>query len=769
MSGIASGAATGAAAGSVVPGLGTLAGAAIGGIAGGILANGDQNAAGADYQQALQNYQNIVVPTIGEQQWNLANEQAAGTLTPQALATYNMGPNALANITTNPAYTQAQQQQLAALQQLGAGGLTAQEQQNLIQSQQAAAGQAQSQNAAILQQMGARGMGGSGAQLAAQLSNSQNSANQASNNANSINTMAQQNALGAMSGAGGLASQLQQAQFGQQAAVAQAQNAINQFNTQNQQQVAGYNTQAANQAQASNLANAQNIANTNTNLANQTQEHNTGLYQQQFNNQIQQASGEAGALGAQGTYNQNQANATRGEFSGIGAAAGDAIAAGAAGSGNSSSSNSTSSQQPPNLGNLGSTQATQNGDANAGWAHGGKIPSNQRYAQGGQVQMSPQQMQQLQQAQSMAATGGAQAPMASQGLSPQQLQMLQSMIAQKAPVVSRPALPVQQPLPPQQAMARGGQVQSDLSPEAAEKLGHFIAKLAGGGDVIGLSGHAGNIKLPSHPMAHMANGGQTPNMIQHFAGGGMTGSLAQLAPLALAVLSKGGRVPEHNQANLGQLQNSFNRFISEEKQEPRKMYEGGNLTGLPHAPSLKKSDSNDMNQSYADGGSVQNSGGLSPEAKQQILASLANTFSPTPVAAPKQYAQGALPNAEDAAAYGQAATMSPAEQAELAQTQAAMAKFRAANNMPADTSLPNPNNNGMSKGGITHSALDVGMAMVRGGGVPGRAPVKGDSPKNDIVDAKLSPGEIVIPRSKVNKSDDEIMDFVKKAREGKRK
>lgn len=36
-----------------------------------------------------------------------------------------------------------------------------------------------------------------------------------------------------------------------------------------------------------------------------------------------------------------------------------------------------------------------------------------------------------------------------------------------------------------------------------------------------------------------------------------------------------------------------------------------------------------------------------------------------------------------------------------------------------------------------------------GGQVPGVAPVKGDSPKNDIVPAKLSPGEVVLPRSVV--------------------
>lgn len=43
----------------------------------------------------------------------------------------------------------------------------------------------------------------------------------------------------------------------------------------------------------------------------------------------------------------------------------------------------------------------------------------------------------------------------------------------------------------------------------------------------------------------------------------------------------------------------------------------------------------------------------------------------------------------------------------------------------------------------------------RGGGkVPGKAKVKGDSPANDTVDAKLSPGEIVIPRSAAHDEDE---------------
>ncbi len=39
--------------------------------------------------------------------------------------------------------------------------------------------------------------------------------------------------------------------------------------------------------------------------------------------------------------------------------------------------------------------------------------------------------------------------------------------------------------------------------------------------------------------------------------------------------------------------------------------------------------------------------------------------------------------------------------------------------------------------------------MSRGGIVEGEAPVKGDNPANDIVDAKLSPGEMVVPRTVV--------------------
>lgn len=53
------------------------------------------------------------------------------------------------------------------------------------------------------------------------------------------------------------------------------------------------------------------------------------------------------------------------------------------------------------------------------------------------------------------------------------------------------------------------------------------------------------------------------------------------------------------------------------------------------------------------------------------------------------------------------------------------------------------------------------MLAAQGGKVPGRAEVDADSPKNDTVPAMLSPGEIVIPRSVVDKGPDAAKRFVK--------
>lgn len=55
-------------------------------------------------------------------------------------------------------------------------------------------------------------------------------------------------------------------------------------------------------------------------------------------------------------------------------------------------------------------------------------------------------------------------------------------------------------------------------------------------------------------------------------------------------------------------------------------------------------------------------------------------------------------------------------------------------------------------GGVAKTAASPAppVAAARGGKVPGKAMVSGDSQENDVVPAMLSPGEIVIPRSKAD-------------------
>lgn len=67
-----------------------------------------------------------------------------------------------------------------------------------------------------------------------------------------------------------------------------------------------------------------------------------------------------------------------------------------------------------------------------------------------------------------------------------------------------------------------------------------------------------------------------------------------------------------------------------------------------------------------------------------------------------------------------------------------------------DSSKNSSSGSGSGSGGMSSLASMapmIAMLAARGGQVPGKAKVQGDSPKNDVVNAKLSPGEIVIPRS----------------------
>lgn len=73
----------------------------------------------------------------------------------------------------------------------------------------------------------------------------------------------------------------------------------------------------------------------------------------------------------------------------------------------------------------------------------------------------------------------------------------------------------------------------------------------------------------------------------------------------------------------------------------------------------------------------------------------------------------------------------------------------------ANTAMSMPSVPMMAQGGQVQSGprSHIGRMYKAGGKVSGKAQVAGNSPKNDTVDAKLSPGEVVIPRSVMNGND----------------
>lgn len=284
-------------------------------------------------QQAIDAFNSIKTPELSQLQVQLQQYVNAGKLTPQQAESQLLSSNAFNAIATDPSYVGAQKQALQQLQQIGTqGGLTAVDraQLNDITNQQNQ--QNQSQNAATMQQAQQRGIGGSSLNVVNQLANEQGNADRAANQGLGVAAQAQQRALQAMQAAGTQGGQLEAQQYGEQANKAQSQNAINQFNAQTLNQQNLYNTQAANAAQAANLANQQAVNNANTQTGNANQEYNAQQVQQQYNDAMQKAQGEAGVYNNWANDATKQASTEAGANMGLtsGLLQGGATALGAA-------------------------------------------------------------------------------------------------------------------------------------------------------------------------------------------------------------------------------------------------------------------------------------------------------------------------------------------------------------------------------------------------------------------------------------------------------
>lgn len=186
---------------------------------------------------------------------------------------------------SNAEYQSGRDAQMRALRQMqgiaDGGGYTRLERDQIADAQRQAAQYEKSQRDAQLQQLQSRGMGGSGAEIAARMQAQQSGANQARSDATSIATAAQMRALQAMQG-GAAIGQAQQTQAQQRAS---AVDAFNQANTNRQQGVL--------QRNAANRTNAQQTALTNRM---QTLAGATGQYNSNANRSTDEANRQAGVV-----------------------------------------------------------------------------------------------------------------------------------------------------------------------------------------------------------------------------------------------------------------------------------------------------------------------------------------------------------------------------------------------------------------------------------------------------------------------------------------
>lgn len=323
---------------------GTAMGGALGGIIGDSAARGSQDAANNAILQSQAILAQVQIPSPEALQVVLEHLQQQGQLTPELQIALTQQASELGNFVPNQDQQDAQKAALQSMIQTGRAGLNASDRAELQQIRNQTAQQVKGQEQAILQNMAQRGMGGSGEELAARLMAGQQGAELANTQGNQLAAQAQQRSLQALAQSGQLAGQMTQADFSRAQQIAQAQDAINRFNTGNSQQVQAANVLAKNQAQEANLKEKQRIADTNVDLQNKQQMYNKQVLVDDFERRFRKATGQSSNLvsAIAPMFNQ-EAQATRNKFAGLGAALGGG--AGAAGSAFSKSKGSSEDEE----------------------------------------------------------------------------------------------------------------------------------------------------------------------------------------------------------------------------------------------------------------------------------------------------------------------------------------------------------------------------------------------------------------------------------------
>jgi len=282
----------------------------------------------AAYEKSVSDLEAIGVPSIEAQQIVSEKYRSAGMMTPELEEAVKLGDSNYGGISTDPRYKEAQLKALDELQGISdSGGYNLSDKAGLEKTIGDINADERGHREAILADARSKGQVGSGSELVAQLMNQQSAADRAHSSGLSVASEAQKRALDAIMQRGSMAGSLRTQDYGEQEKAAAAKDAIAKWNAQNSQSVRGANVDRGNTAQQYNLTNNQRIMDANTETANNDQRYNKGLFQQQFQNNLNVNQAKANARAGQASNALAAGNAAANTWAKAGQGVGQVITA----------------------------------------------------------------------------------------------------------------------------------------------------------------------------------------------------------------------------------------------------------------------------------------------------------------------------------------------------------------------------------------------------------------------------------------------------------
>jgi hypothetical protein len=303
------------------------AGQLVSGILGNIFSSGDREEGLRMATEAYQQLEAIGMPPDQALPLILEKFKQVGNYTPELEDEIKLGISQVSQIKESPDFRDAQLTALRQLQDVSRGGLRPEDRAVFNQLRTEAAREAQGRLGQIQQSFQQRGMGGQGAELAAQLSSAQEGAGRLSAEGDRISAEASRRALEALTRSGQMAGEVRGQEFDIARTKAGAEDEIARMNAANALAIQSRNISAKNLAQQSNLAQRQRTQDINTQISNQELLRQRDAQRQRYLDQLQRqqlvSQAKLGAADLKAGQAQQTAQTAQGIGTGIGKIAGD--------------------------------------------------------------------------------------------------------------------------------------------------------------------------------------------------------------------------------------------------------------------------------------------------------------------------------------------------------------------------------------------------------------------------------------------------------------